>query len=104
MQLQPDNSVQTLNLLDPGLMPYTQINGSTYPAPDPTIVSATPPVSSPDYNTAIITFTQQVAPDTFEGQPVNYYQTFSTTVSCEDAFPNRFEPADLGRADQQSNV
>jgi hypothetical protein len=88
MQLQADNSVQTLNLLDPGLMPYTQINGSTYPAPDPAIVSATPPVSSPDYSTAITTFTQQVAPNTFEGQPVNFYQTFSTTVSCEDAFPN----------------
>src|SRR5262252_10195804 len=78
MQLQPDGSVQTLNLLDPGLMPYTKINGSTYPAPDPAIVSATPPVSSPNYDTAIIQFTQQTAPDTFEGQPVNYYKTFST--------------------------
>jgi hypothetical protein len=89
MQLQSDGSVQTLNLLDPGLMPYTRINGSTYPAPDPAVVSATPPVSAPDYNTAIIAFTQQVAPNTFEGQPVNFYQTFSTTVSCEDAFPNQ---------------
>ena len=89
MQLQPDGSVQTLNLLDPGLMPYTKINGSTYPAPDPAVVSATPPVSDPNYNNAIITFTQQVAPDTFEGQPVNYYQTFSTTVTCDIAFPNQ---------------
>jgi hypothetical protein len=89
MQLQPDGGVQTLNLLDPGLMPYTQINGSTYPAPDPTIVAATPPVSDPNYDTAIIQFTQQVAPNTFEGQPVNYYQTFSTTVTCDDAFPNQ---------------
>ena len=89
MQLQPDGSVQTLNLLDPGLMPYTKINGSTYPAPDPAVVAATPPVSDPNYNTAIIAFTQQVAPDTFEGQPVNYYTTFSTTVTCDDAFPNQ---------------
>jgi hypothetical protein len=89
MQLQPDGSVQTLNLLDPGLMPYTQINGSTYPAPDPAVVGATPPVSDPNYNTAIITFTQQTAPDTFEGQPVNYFQTFSNTVTCDDAFPNQ---------------
>jgi hypothetical protein len=89
MQLQPDGGVQTLNLLDPGLMPYTQINGSTYPAPDPAIVAATPPVSDPNYATAIIQFTQQVAPNTFEGQPVNYYQTFSTTVTCEDAFPSQ---------------
>jgi hypothetical protein len=89
MQLQPDNSVQTLNLLDPGLMPYTKINGSTYPAPDPAIVSATPPVSDPNYATSIITFTQQVAPDTFDGQPVNFFKTFSSTVTCDDAFPNQ---------------
>ncbi|MBV9603150.1 MAG: hypothetical protein JOZ87_40790 [Chloroflexi bacterium] len=88
MQLQPNGSVQTLNLLDPGLMPYTQINGSTYPAPDPSVVGATPPVSSPTYATDIITFTQQNAPNTFEGQPVNYFQTFSNTVTCEDAFPD----------------
>ncbi len=89
MQLQPDGSVQTLNLLDPGLMPYTKINGSTYPAPDPAIVSATPPVSDPNYNTDIITFTQQTAPDTFDGQPVNFFQTFNSTVTCNDAFPNQ---------------
>jgi len=47
MQLQPDGGVQTLNILDPGLMPYTQINGSTYPGPDPTLVAATPPVGDP---------------------------------------------------------
>jgi len=45
-------------------------------------------VSSPTYSTDIITFTQQNAPDTFEGQPVNYFQTFSTTVTCADAFPS----------------
>jgi hypothetical protein len=89
MQLQADGGVQTLNLLDPGLMPYTNINGSAFPAPDPSIVSATPPITDPNYATAIITFTQQQAPDTFGGQPVNFYQTFSTTVTCADAFPNQ---------------
>src|ERR1700704_1802063 len=54
MQLQPDGGVQTLNLLDPGLMPYTQINGSTFPAPDPVLVAATPPVSDPFYSTDIL--------------------------------------------------
>jgi hypothetical protein len=89
MQLQGDGSVQTLNLLDPGLMPYTNINQSVFPAPDPAVVSATPPVSDPNYSTDIITFTQQNAPDTFDGQPVNFYQTFSSTVTCQDAFPNQ---------------
>src|SRR5260370_6531283 len=49
VQLQPDGSVATLNLLDPGLMPYTRINSSTFPAPDPAIVSQTPLVSDPEY-------------------------------------------------------
>src|SRR5260370_23281897 len=51
VQLQPDGSVATLNLLDPGLMPYTNINGSTFPAPDPSIVSQTPSVTDPDSST-----------------------------------------------------
>jgi hypothetical protein len=89
MQLQADGGVQTLNLLDPGLMPYTNINGSAFPAPDPSVVGATPTVSDPNYATNIIAFTQQQAPDTFDGQPVNFYQTFSNTVSCTDAFPNQ---------------
>src|SRR5215470_18600638 len=54
MQLQADGGVQTLNLLDPGLMPYTRINGSTFPAPDPALVAATPPVSDPNYDSAIV--------------------------------------------------
>jgi polysaccharide biosynthesis protein PslG len=86
MQLQGDGSVQTLNLLDSGLMPYTTINGSQYPAPDPDLVNATPAVGSPGYTAAIADFAQQNAPDTFDGHQVNFHQTFSTTVTCDDAF------------------
>ena len=95
MQLQPDGSVGTLNLLDPGLMPYTTINGSTFPAPDPTIVGGTPPVSDPAYADKIIQFTDANAPDTFEGAPVNFGQTFHTTVTFEDAFPDGNGPQSL---------
>src|SRR5437588_6709246 len=56
MQLQPDGSVATLNLLDQGLLPYTRINGSTFPAPDPSVISQTPPASDPDYATKIVQF------------------------------------------------
>src|SRR5690242_272987 len=95
VQLQPDGSVATLNLLDPGLMPYTKINGSTFPAPDPSIVGQTPTVSDPDYATRIIQFTQDNAPDTFNGNQVNFFQTFSTTVTYDDAFPNGDGPDSL---------
>ncbi len=82
MQLQQDGSVQTLNLLDQGLMPYTRINGSTFPAPDPAVVSATPPATNLD---AILQFVIQQAPDTFEGEPVNFGTTFLNTVTSADA-------------------
>jgi polysaccharide biosynthesis protein PslG len=95
VQQQPDGSVATLNLLDPGLMPYTRINGSTFPAPDPMVVSQTPSVTDPDYATKIIQFTEDNAPDTFNGNQVNYFQTFSSTVSYEDAFPNGDGPESL---------
>lgn len=95
MQLQPDNSVATLNLLDPGLMPYTNINGSTFPAPDPSIVGQTPPVSDSDYATKIIQFTQANAPDVVDGNAVNFYQTFTSTVTYDIAFPNGDGPESL---------
>jgi hypothetical protein len=50
-------------------LPFTQINGSTFPAPDPTLAGLTPPVSDPDYDTDIFTFIRAQAPDTFNGQP-----------------------------------
>ena len=85
MQLQPDGSVQTLNLLDQGLMPYTQINGSTFPAPDPAVIAATPSVSDPNYAAEIQDFVRAQAPDIFQGQPVNYATTFYNTVTAQDA-------------------
>jgi hypothetical protein len=83
MQLAGD-SVQTMNLLDEGLLPYTTINGSTFPAPDQDIKKATP--SASDLG-KMIEFVRQNAPDTWEGKPVNFFKTFSSTVSLSDAFP-----------------
>jgi len=85
MQLQPDGGVQTLNLLDPGLMSYTTMNGSTFPTLDAAIVAATPPVSHPNYNSDIQTFVQNNAPNTFAGQAVNFGQNFFSTVTAQDA-------------------
>jgi hypothetical protein len=66
-----------INLLDPEIFPYTQVNGSTFPGPDPTIKNNTPQVGSPTYATDIVNFVQTVVPDTFNGQPVNFLQTFN---------------------------
>ncbi|HEX8967112.1 MAG TPA: hypothetical protein VF937_04475 [Chloroflexota bacterium] len=68
-----------INMLDPEIFPYTQVNGSTFPAPDTALKNSTPPVSSPTYSADIISFIGQNVPDAFGGQPVNFLQHFNAT-------------------------
>ncbi len=87
MQLGPDGAARSLNLLDPGLMPYTRINGSTFPAPDPSLAILAPVPGTPDYDTRVQEFIRNYAPDQFDGLSVNFYQAFQNTVKLQDAFP-----------------
>jgi hypothetical protein len=82
------DGVRILNLLDDELLPYTTMNGSTFPAADPSITSAAPNPTSPRYDTAIVEHLERYTPDEFEGQPVRFLQTFKSTVTMGDAFPN----------------
>jgi hypothetical protein len=84
VQIGPDGSARLLNVLDPGLMPYTQFNGATIPAPDPQLVAAAPPATD---QAAVLAFVQAYTPDVWGGRPVHFYQTFLTTVSAQAAFP-----------------
>ena len=94
LQRQPDGSVRTLNLLDEGLLPYTQINGSVFPAADPGLTRATPSPADPQYVDKILAFVQNQAPDTFDGEPVHFGQTFSNTVTLQDgAAPGQPDPS-----------
>jgi beta propeller repeat protein len=77
-----------MNLLDPELMPYTQINTSTFPAYDPNLANQAPPVGSPGYDRAIVDFVSRYAPDEYAGQPVRFFQTFASQVDLATAFPN----------------
>ena len=92
LQLGPDGAVRPMNLLDPGVLPYTRINGSTFPASDDRLAAAAPTPGQSDYGAAIVQFVRHNAPDTFEGERVNFFSTFATTVTEQDAFPR-------GRAD-----
>jgi hypothetical protein len=74
----PSQGVALINLLDPEIFPYTQVNGSTFPGPDQTIKNNTPPVSSPSYSSDIITFINQVVPNSFNGQQVGFLEHFNT--------------------------
>jgi hypothetical protein len=71
MQRCGGGGVQTLNLLDEGLLPYTTFNGSVVPAPDAQLKSRTPSAEAAGYGAAILDFVRANAPDTFEGEPVN---------------------------------
>jgi len=80
--------IHELNLLDPDLMPVTSVSFSTFPAFDPSLVNQAPNPSSPSYATDVVRFVQQHAPDTWNGLPVNFYQTFVHTVGLQTAYPN----------------
>lgn len=85
IQIGPNGQAGLLNVLDPSIMPYTQFNGATFPASDPSLTSQAPPATN---QAAALAFVQAYVPNTWEGSPVNFYQAFSTTVDCADAYPN----------------
>jgi len=88
IEIGPDGNARLPNLLDAGLMPVNQINGSTFPAPDPAVIAGAPQPGSPNYDTAIIQYIQAHSPETFNGQPVKFFTTFNNFVTCADAFPD----------------
>jgi hypothetical protein len=82
MQQCGNAGVSTLNLLDDGLLPYTRMNGSTFPASDASLAATAPKVTDADYGSRILQFVRANAPDTFDGQAVNFGKTFFNTISA----------------------
>jgi hypothetical protein len=87
-QVCADGSPRVLNLLDPGIFPYTQVNGTVLPPPDPGLKDATPNVDSPTYSSDVIQFVRDNAPDTFEGQNVMFGSTFFGLIGAQTAGVN----------------
>ncbi|MFN8533786.1 MAG: hypothetical protein U0556_09585 [Dehalococcoidia bacterium] len=87
MQRRADGSVGLLNILDPGLMPYTKINAATLPPFDPAVAAGSPTPGTPGYDQTVIPFIRERAPDSWQGKPVRFYQTFLATVGLSDAYP-----------------
>jgi len=88
LQLQPTGAVAMANILDEGLLPYTAINGSVFPGADPDLIRRQPKVGEPDYHQKALQFVRDNAPDTWQGKPVSFFQTFSGAVRAEEAFPD----------------
>jgi len=84
VQLDNNGRARLLNILDPGLLPYTNFNGSTFPGVDSALVASAP---DPRDQRKTLEFVRDHAPDTFNGRPVNFYQTFLNSVSEQVAFP-----------------
>jgi N-acetylmuramoyl-L-alanine amidase len=89
MQLNPDGSVSTMNLLDDGLMPYTRINFSTFPAADGAMAGAAPKPGTDGYLDKMLAWMKDKVPDQWDGMPVNFWKTFNGTVRYEDAYPDK---------------
>ncbi len=79
-QVCSDGQPRLINVLDPEIFPYTQVNGSTFPAPDQGLKSQTPKVDDPNYSTTILDFVRANAPDTFNDRPVGFGRTFFGSV------------------------
>ena len=90
VQLDQNGNARLLNLLDPGLLNYTQFNGSTFPGVDSGLVSTAP---NPTNQPAVLAWVQQHAPDTVGSDQTNFFHTFNTTVSAQIAFPNGGDPS-----------
>jgi hypothetical protein len=82
IQLCPGMGPALINSLDPEIFPYTRVNGSVFPSPDDQLKAQTPAVGSPEYAN-ILSFIQSVTPDQFNGQPVNFWQTFQARGGLE---------------------
>ncbi|MCL5265422.1 MAG: hypothetical protein M1343_09580 [Chloroflexi bacterium] len=95
MVLRPDGTVGTLNVLDEGLMPYTQINGASLPGIDVALTHSAPSPGSPNYSTAILDYVRKNAPNEWEGHPVNFGRTFGETVRGQEAYPEGKIPYQL---------
>ena len=89
------NAVNRLNILDPAVMPMVRANQSVFPAPDPAIAAQAPQTTSPTYAQDVVQFIQRVSPNTFNGQPVGFFDLFNTTVPVDVAFAGQTPNPDL---------
>jgi hypothetical protein len=81
-------NVARLNVLDPDIMPLTHANASVFPEPDATLAASAPQVGSPTYAQDVVKFVRDVAPNSFSGQPVRFFDTFTNTVPPQPGTPS----------------
>ncbi len=78
LQVQPDGSVSAMQLTDPGLVSATQLDGLTVPAADAAVAFVSPSPDQPNYSARVQVFVQNIVPDSWNGQPVQFLSTFNS--------------------------
>jgi len=78
LQVLPDGSVQAMQLTDPGLVSTTQIDGLSVPAADAAMAFVAPTPDQPNYAARLQVFLQNIVPDSWNGQPVQFLSTFNS--------------------------
>ncbi|HEU5314484.1 MAG TPA: hypothetical protein VFX49_00105, partial [Chloroflexota bacterium] len=76
MQLQGDGRVTLLNLLDPGLLPFTSFGDATLPEPAPDLALGAPLPGSANYADAASFFVATTVPNDWGGVPVGFLDAF----------------------------
>jgi hypothetical protein len=95
LRVTENGSIQVVNLLDSGWMPYTQIGYAAVPAWDPAVLGAAPQIDSPTYVEDMLVHLRNSVPDQVSGYPANFYQAYISTVGQPD--PSVTDPGEQAR-------
>src|SRR5215471_4132638 len=85
LRMGADGTVTPADILSADTLPITHIDGLSLPAADPELLASAPTPDSPDYPTQALAFINLYVPDDWNGQAINFQQTFLNTVTCADA-------------------
>ncbi len=77
LQVQADGSVTVMPLASTGLLPYPQLDGLSVPAIDPSLAMVAPKPDQPNYSRRLNEFLGAVVPETWSGQPVQFFSIAS---------------------------
>ena len=77
LQVQPDGSVQSMQLADPGVLTGAQLGGLTIPAADGALAYVAPNADQANFAARLPVFLKATVPDAWNGQPVHFLSTFN---------------------------
>lgn len=76
MQVRPDGNVGLLNLLDEGILPYTDFGNATVPRHDQALAASAPGPATPDYGQAVAGHIAAYVPNEWQSLPVGFWDAY----------------------------